>query len=760
MSKDRILQSLWSVLLGVMLCAGSLAGAVTALELLSAGQVTSLVIWCLVWAVALAVLCPLRFGSLLWLLLPLGMAYFWFHGSLEQSVERLVFEVSSVWSSAYGWEPLYWSDHPTAGSMMGALRCLALVLLLPLSWAVNRRGSAWLAIMLSAAPLASTLLLTDTVPGSFFLVMYLMALLILLISQGTRRRDASQGNRLCLMASAPALAMLGLILLLNPRGEYDKQHLAVKLENAVIDLASRLADQNFFLPEDGVLDIPPLGNIPNHMNLESVGPKTPQNQQVMTVHSTYTGTVYLRGASYAEYDGQSWSDGRQDGDRDQWPAFDTSTAETLVVSTNSAHDVLYLPYYSSPLRVMEAGRVENPENLTAYQVHFKPLSLARIEPEQDFRVDKLYTHLPDSSRSWAVRTAEDILSGPVDTMDSQSVYAAAQAICSFVSNSATYSLDTSRMPKGERDFARWFIEDSDTGYCIHFASAATVLLRGAGISARYVTGYAVRTVAGQTVDVRLSDAHAWVEYYVPGAGWMVLEPTPSSQSPEDPFGPDHPIGPDDPTEPGGGDVTIGPDDPTAPQDSTGPQITAPQPLTTPASGDTEDPGLPPVIEPGIGETTPGGNTHPGDVPGDVPGGTTVPGAETTPESQDDPANAPPEDRTSWAWLLWILIPAGVAGLIWLQWKLRLQLRHSRMRSRRGNARVLAYWREAELFARAQKQTPPRELLDLAHKARFSQHTLTPEEIAPFRSYLSQSQEQLRKHPLHRQAIYRLIYALY
>ncbi|HEY6102107.1 MAG TPA: DUF4129 domain-containing transglutaminase family protein, partial [bacterium] len=67
-----------------------------------------------------------------------------------------------------------------------------------------------------------------------------------------------------------------------------------------------------------------------------------------------------------------------------------------------------------------------------------------------------------------------------------------------------------------------------------FASAMAVLLRGAGVPARLVTGYAPGTYNVLTgyYDVRNSDAHAWVEVFLPRAGWIEFEPTPGFRGPD------------------------------------------------------------------------------------------------------------------------------------------------------------------------------------------------------------------------------------
>jgi transglutaminase-like putative cysteine protease len=78
------------------------------------------------------------------------------------------------------------------------------------------------------------------------------------------------------------------------------------------------------------------------------------------------------------------------------------------------------------------------------------------------------------------------------------------------------------------DAVDYFLFDERRGYCEQFASAMTVLLRSVGIPARLVTGYGPGTLNPVTglLEVRNSDAHAWVEVFFAGVGWVEFEPTP------------------------------------------------------------------------------------------------------------------------------------------------------------------------------------------------------------------------------------------
>ena len=72
-----------------------------------------------------------------------------------------------------------------------------------------------------------------------------------------------------------------------------------------------------------------------------------------------------------------------------------------------------------------------------------------------------------------------------------------------------------------------FLFDSRTGYCEHYASSFTVLMRMAGIPARVVTGYqgGWYNPVGEYMLIRQSDAHAWSELWFPNTGWTRIDPT-------------------------------------------------------------------------------------------------------------------------------------------------------------------------------------------------------------------------------------------
>ncbi len=74
---------------------------------------------------------------------------------------------------------------------------------------------------------------------------------------------------------------------------------------------------------------------------------------------------------------------------------------------------------------------------------------------------------------------------------------------------------------------------SDKGaHCEFFAAGAAMLMRCAGVPARYVIGYYAHEIEDNGLMVRQRDAHAWAECYIEGKGWITIDATPSDGKPQ------------------------------------------------------------------------------------------------------------------------------------------------------------------------------------------------------------------------------------
>jgi hypothetical protein len=89
---------------------------------------------------------------------------------------------------------------------------------------------------------------------------------------------------------------------------------------------------------------------------------------------------------------------------------------------------------------------------------------------------------------------------------------------------------TLELPKKQvPDPLAYFLFTRKKGHCEYFASAMAVMLRTIGIPSRLATGFqsgVLNPLTGLYV-IRASDAHSWVEAYLPGRGWTAFDPTPA-----------------------------------------------------------------------------------------------------------------------------------------------------------------------------------------------------------------------------------------
>ena len=131
-----------------------------------------------------------------------------------------------------------------------------------------------------------------------------------------------------------------------------------------------------------------------------------------------------------------------------------------------------------------------------------------------------YTQLPAGTPS-RVGVLTDSL-----TSDAETRYETAAQIERWLEANKNYSLEARDAPS---NFVDTFLFEMERGYCQYFAAAMVVMLRTQDVPARYVTGYSPGQEADDgTFVVRQMNAHAWVEVYFPGEGWVQFDPTPPS----------------------------------------------------------------------------------------------------------------------------------------------------------------------------------------------------------------------------------------
>ena len=313
----------------------------------------------------------------------------------------------------------------------------------------------------------------------------------------------------------------------------------------------------------------------NTMELQNPFDEEKAELYLMQVRSASTGRIYLRNRSYGDYSGTGWlpAEELKSGSSLPLAAYAAENSpygveRELEVRTLFDLSTLCIPYYAavssdSDSYVAREDQINYRINYIDYRGSVFELRLpeeaAQGERNYNKHAHEVFTRLPQKTKEQAEQICRQ---AALSASDPYIIL----AVASYVQQIGEYDLSTSAYPSD--DYAIYFLTTSHRGYCIHYATAATVLYRALGIPARVTEGFVVQTRAGEFSPVRAGDAHAWVEVYLDGVGWIPVEVTthagvatmedqPSSSLVPDltmeEHAPPSPVGQtEDPDQPGGG----------------------------------------------------------------------------------------------------------------------------------------------------------------------------------------------------------------
>lgn len=260
---------------------------------------------------------------------------------------------------------------------------------------------------------------------------------------------------------------------------------------------------------------------------------------VVRIYASSSETIYLKDFSYGDYTTRGWTDGTpHDLNLSLHPLSFTGfvlqdasyQTETLEIEYLDERVPYLLPYYT--VDYLNGSNDVHVSGDTTDIVSYNRLTYAFDETNRLFLsnpqlseqealyrqyVYENYLSLPDSTRNAML---DIIQTEGIDPL-SQTVISEVQ---SYIQGAATYNLDFEDIPSGV-DIAIYFLTVSKEGICQHYATAATVMFRALGIPARYTTGFIGEAEADSWVIVKGDTAHAWVEIYIDGFGWLPVEVT-------------------------------------------------------------------------------------------------------------------------------------------------------------------------------------------------------------------------------------------
>ncbi len=240
------------------------------------------------------------------------------------------------------------------------------------------------------------------------------------------------------------------------------------------------------------------------------------------------GELYWRALTFEQFDGRRWSQQdepprREPAGEPRWQAEGPALSYSIIMQPSGQPWLFALDTPRTELeqtRLMGDFRLQRRrpvEQKLLYSVTSWPQALR--EPQASPRLAAAL-QLPRGGNPRARQWAAELRARHAD--DPQALVAT--LLAHFNREGFFYTL---RPPLADDDTVDHFLYDSRRGFCAHYAGAMTFVLRAAGIPARVVAGYQGGELnpAGNYVQVRQFDAHAWVEYWLPGRGWISVDPT-------------------------------------------------------------------------------------------------------------------------------------------------------------------------------------------------------------------------------------------
>ena len=424
------------------------------------------------------------------------------------------------------------------------------------SWVLVRRKNVFFSLLTYVPFLVGSVALNYMFPSQVWCVLAITGVITLIIFHNLRHGDARTTDRKMLSALAAVLAVTMVVGMIYPLKSYDKQEVAQR------DLyLIKHAKANEFLTEMFRRFYSMFRNSSKD-DMTKQGDTDLPEFLVMRVtrdaNMTYPDFhrsplyLYIKTASRDTYEENTWFVSEKEPDMDHiFNDYDKIPSGPamyhLKVHSYVESDVLNIPYYTDFLDPVD-GRKAN--LITDVYPNVRQRQMAGDRDEYEYSISDIplrhdgdlwseqylsyvaqsCTYVPENTvkalldsnilPQWYL----DVYNGETQMTD----YDKIRAVSEYVSKLCPYDEATS-YPPADQDFVVWFMTQSKTGYCVHYATTAVILLRMLDVPARYVTGHMVDTLNnGYEKDVLTEDAHAWFEVFLPEFGWVMGDATPGN----------------------------------------------------------------------------------------------------------------------------------------------------------------------------------------------------------------------------------------
>ena len=581
---------------------------------------------------------------------------------------------------------------------------LALIFLLSVTFLL--RHSALFVILFTIPFVLPAFVLVNFPPEPLFLLGLLAVFLTLIISASMHPDGNAVRGRIVFPAIALSLLLLGAAYLIAPQDGYERDVSVKSLDARLRGLAMQAgfdikAQSGAGWPDGNSAD----GQLLNtqYVSVADAGPRGFSDQSLLEITSARAGTFYLAGYSMQSFDGRAWQVNSDELRHSFHPEIVPGTlpsdiallhnlhypdkalpVETMtVVRTGDRSEIFYEPYFSmrgyysslSPAEAYTISFIHAGSRIFALAEELQSdfgLGDGEYAEEANAEIKAMYTEIDPQTAEGLQKIARDAGIYPYGTR----VKIAGQ-VAEYISSAASYTLFPYVTP-GDEDFALYFLKTSKQGYCIHFATAAALMLRALDVPARFTSGFTVEVAdgeVGQPVTVTDRQAHAWVEVYYDDIGWVPLEVTPPDTNSGAPFSSPYTAAGNDAQEPA--------QDPDLPDNSSGSDDGQPLQIQEPS---------------------------------------TPSGAQAEPE---------PVGRGAEIWIAAVCAAVCVTALI-LRPYIARRRRDISFSQEDTNAAVICAWRYISRLSRRKRS--PGDIEALALKARFSQHIISEDERAAVLGY--------------------------
>ncbi len=289
---------------------------------------------------------------------------------------------------------------------------------------------------------------------------------------------------------------------------------------------------------------------------------TPVPVAVVLFHDDYSppsGVYYFRQGAFSQYNGRKLVvSGSEAIDDDLIASYPSETQRIEGAPAGSVHrgpletTVALMADHTQPFGLeapVEVEPMQNPDPSRFRRVYLVRSAVLTADYSVMLDYDlgaeawtqaqwRHYTQSPDDPR-YAELARQIAFELPEELRDN--AVAKALAVAGWLSEEGVYSLKNAH--GGAEDPTASFLFGDRTGYCVHFAHAATYMMRALGIPSRVATGYAVAESArrgGSSLVLAGAASHAWPEVYVDGFGWVVVDvyPDQALDAPPEPVDPD------------------------------------------------------------------------------------------------------------------------------------------------------------------------------------------------------------------------------